>query len=438
MKPRALFVSPSRYRLAARPPLARKWEALGQELDIRVLASHRGGPAGDATFRLDRDHGLAVYYATLSYRIAREARAFAPDVIVAQSRTRRWPRGRFEGARKCCSRCTATGTQRRGCTARVPALSSSRSAVRSRARPFAAPTPCARCRRIRAASYARSASSLRRSSPAYFDESAFTSRETAPLPKRPSVLFVGVLERYKNVDGLAEAWRLVAKELPGGTAADHRQGTTRPRRSSGSWPSCPRASVVGSSCRVGGGGRARRAELAPAPVSLGRAAARRDGSILPAGGRWSAHSRAGYRTSFQDGVNGVLVDPHDPASIAAGVVRVLGDPPLLERLAAAAAADAGRWLQTPRAICAAVRRARGANALMRRLIFMTQAATTAHPVLGATLSKIRALAERVDEVVVLADSIVPEALPENCRAHSFAASSQAARGARCLAALARS
>ena len=64
-------------------------------------------------------------------------------------------------------------------------------------------------------------------------------------------------------------------------------------------------------------------------------------------------------------------------------------------------------------------------------MFITQAADPAHPVLGATLPKIRALAERVDEVVVLADTVVPEALPENCRARSFAASSQAGRGARC-------
>jgi glycosyltransferase involved in cell wall biosynthesis len=69
------------------------------------------------------------------------------------------------------------------------------------------------------------------------------------------------------------------------------------------------------------------------------------------------------------------------------------------------------------------------------VVFVTQAADPAHPVLGATLAKIRALAARVDEVVVLADTVVPDALPENCRARSFAAPSQAARGARCLAAL---
>ncbi|HUJ91577.1 MAG TPA: glycosyltransferase family 4 protein [Gaiellaceae bacterium] len=73
---------------------------------------------------------------------------------------------------------------------------------------------------------------------------------------------------------------------------------------------------------------------------------------------------------------------------------------------------------------------------MTKLIFVTQAADPSHPVLGATLPKIRALAERVDEVVVLADSVVPDALPANCRGRSFASASQAGRGARLLATLA--
>ena len=73
---------------------------------------------------------------------------------------------------------------------------------------------------------------------------------------------------------------------------------------------------------------------------------------------------------------------------------------------------------------------------MRRLVFVTQAADPAHPVLGATLAKIRALAARVDELVVLAGRIDSHALPENCVAHSFAAPTQAGRGARYVAALA--
>jgi glycosyltransferase involved in cell wall biosynthesis len=71
-----------------------------------------------------------------------------------------------------------------------------------------------------------------------------------------------------------------------------------------------------------------------------------------------------------------------------------------------------------------------------RIVFVTQAADPRHPVLGATLPKVRALAARVDEVVVIADTVTSEALPDNCTARSFAAPSQAARGARYLAALA--
>ena len=71
-----------------------------------------------------------------------------------------------------------------------------------------------------------------------------------------------------------------------------------------------------------------------------------------------------------------------------------------------------------------------------RLVFVTQSADPAHPVLGATLAKIRALAERCDEVVVLADSVDESALPDNVRARSFAAPTQVRRGARYVAALA--
>ena len=50
--------------------------------------------------------------------------------------------------------------------------------------------------------------------PTYSDLTAFTERPVQPLPERPAALFVGVLEPYKNVDGLAEAWRLAAPRVP--------------------------------------------------------------------------------------------------------------------------------------------------------------------------------------------------------------------------------
>jgi glycosyltransferase involved in cell wall biosynthesis len=54
-----------------------------------------------------------------------------------------------------------------------------------------------------------------------------------------------------------------------------------------------------------------------------------------------------------------------------------------------------------------------------RLIFATQVVDPDDPVLGATVAKLRALAARVDELVVLADRAVDGVLPENCRVHTF-------------------
>jgi hypothetical protein len=44
--------------------------------------------------------------------------------------------------------------------------------------------------------------------------------------------------------------------------------------------------------------------------------------------------------------------------------------------------------------------------LVAKLVFITQHVDPRHPALAATVPKIRALAERVDEVVVLADGAV--------------------------------
>jgi glycosyltransferase involved in cell wall biosynthesis len=72
---------------------------------------------------------------------------------------------------------------------------------------------------------------------------------------------------------------------------------------------------------------------------------------------------------------------------------------------------------------------------MTRIVFMTQQVDPAHPALGAAVAKIRALATRFDEVVVLADSAVEGVLAENCRVRLFGAASRAARGARFARAL---
>jgi len=57
----------------------------------------------------------------------------------------------------------------------------------------------------------------------------------------------------------------------------------------------------------------------------------------------------------------LYVDPHDPAAIAAAVVRLAGDPELRARLAAAGLARAARfdWAEAARATAAVLRRAAG-------------------------------------------------------------------------------
>ena len=74
---------------------------------------------------------------------------------------------------------------------------------------------------------------------------------------------------------------------------------------------------------------------------------------------------------------------------------------------------------------------------MRKIVFVTQQVDPRHPALAATVPKIRALAELVDEVVVLADGVVPGVLPANARVRTFRARRKAGRGLRFETALAR-
>src|SRR5205085_6998957 len=80
-------------------------------------------------------------------------------------------------------------------------------------------------------------------------------------------------------------------------------------------------------------------------------------------------------------------------------------------------------------------RARARGARVKRLVFVTQQADPEHPVLGATVAQIAALAQRVDEVLVLANGDVVGGLPPNVRVQSFRAPTKAARTVRYLRAL---
>src|SRR6266446_5814494 len=84
MRPRVLFVGRTRYRLPLPESIARKWDALSERMDVRVLAS---GTGRDPRFHLIAPRHLdgPRFYASLPFEVARELSAFRPDVIVAES-----------------------------------------------------------------------------------------------------------------------------------------------------------------------------------------------------------------------------------------------------------------------------------------------------------------------------------------------------------------
>jgi glycosyltransferase involved in cell wall biosynthesis len=169
----------------------------------------------------------------------------------------------------------------------------------------------------------------------YSELDAFTSCEPTPLPQTPRFAFVGVSERYKNVDGLAAAWRRAAPKLPEVTLEVVSSGR--------------RVEVLRQLARELPGQTIWHELLEPAEV-----AAMLDRSwalVLPsfseglprvaiealARGRPVIGSRAGgIPDVVEDGVNGLLVPPGDAGALAAALVRLACDRPLAERLARAA------------------------------------------------------------------------------------------------------
>jgi glycosyltransferase involved in cell wall biosynthesis len=179
--------------------------------------------------------------------------------------------------------------------------------------------------------------------PAYMDLRPFIA-PPAPLPADPVVLFVGVLEAYKNVDGLAKAWAIAAPRLPAASLHIVGKGS--------------RSDVAQSLVREHGVRWDR--DLSSAEVADAI-----DGAwvlVLPSRseglgrvlveafcrGRGVIGTRAGSIPDLvTDGLSGVLVEPDDPQALADALVAVLSDRLLAKRLADGAAAAAGPWLQTP-------------------------------------------------------------------------------------------
>jgi glycosyltransferase involved in cell wall biosynthesis len=354
MKVRLLLVTRDRYRLPLAPALQRKFDALSDEFDLRVLASAADGDRnGDERFELARSLPVLdgpLFYAALPARAARTLRTFRPDAVLVQ--------GTHETA--------AVLLARRLARLSVPVIldlhGDWRAATRlygSRLRRLLDPvgdavsrTAVLRADAVRTISdfTTRLVRDLGREStavfPAYVDLASFLEPPPAPLPERPAALFVGVLERYKNVDGLVEAWRAAAGRAP--DAALRVVGRGRQvalvRELVAELPSTTTYTPVLTAPEV-----ARALDESWVLVLPSRSEG------LPrvvmeafCRGRAVVGSRAGGIPDLVEHErNGLLVGGEDPRALADALVRVLTDGPLAERLGAQALADAARWVSTP-------------------------------------------------------------------------------------------
>jgi glycosyltransferase involved in cell wall biosynthesis len=355
MRKRLLMVGRSRYSLPLSQSLEQKFDALSEELDVRVLATSGGGRGSDPRFRLVRPirpralDGFS-FYALLPFRVARELRELRPDAVLAQ--------GAQEAALCVLGRALA----------RVPTkvLADIHGDPAAPTRLYGSP----RRKALAPLADALARYGLRRSDgvrtisaytsglvrevgveptaefAAFMDLEPFLATEPVPLPERPVALFVGVLERYKAVDVLADAWRLAAPRIPEATLHIVGRGTLRevPERLLADLPA-----------------QTRWTESLPAP-EVARALDGSTALVLPSrseglgrvvveafcrGRGVVASGVGGIPDIVEDGATGLLVPPADPAALADALVRVLSDRAFAERLGRAAHAAVQPWLATP-------------------------------------------------------------------------------------------
>jgi glycosyltransferase involved in cell wall biosynthesis len=349
------MVGRTRYDLPLSETLARKFDALEGELDVRVLATEGHARAADPRFHLYRPLPLgklegAGFYSLLPFRVARELRSHPADAVLVQ------------GAQETALVLAGRALSRSQAKVVLDLHGDWRAATRlygSPHRRMLAPLGDLLARRaVRRADGVRTisgyTSGLARGEgveptaefPAFMDLEPFTSSSPAPLPAEPTALFVGVLERYKAVDVLAAAWPLVLARLPAarlrlvgaGTMTDVVESLVERFPESISWArSVPSDAVA--------------AELDAASLLVLPSRSEGLGRVVVESfcrGRGVVGSRVGGIPDLvADGETGVLVPPDDAAALADGLACALGDDGLAARLGGAARIAIEPWLATP-------------------------------------------------------------------------------------------
>lgn len=357
-RPRILMVGRMQYSLPLPDWLARKFDALERRLDLRVVATADPKSTGtDDRFRLLEPSRVrlldgALFYLRLPFHVRRQIIDFRPEAIIAESP--------YTAAPALVGRALVRGRKPKVV---LEVHGDWRTATRlygSPSRRFLSPfidavggTAVRRADAVRTLSrYTEGLVQEVRGSPptssfeAYMDLSTFTATPPAPLPDTPTALFVGVLEAYKNIDGLASAWRQVVRELPDARLVIIGEGSRRgvvddlvaelPEHvrhveqllPEGVADEMDRSTVLVLPSRSEGLGRV-----------LVESMARGRGIV--------ASRVGGIPDVARDGQEAVLVEPADVDALAAALVRVLSDRPLAERLGQAAFQRYQAWHTTP-------------------------------------------------------------------------------------------
>ena len=356
MTRRVLFVGRARYRFPLDESQRRKWDALAEVLDFRVLASAaRRGEEADPRFSLVGPIGPKAvdgpaFYASLPARVARELRRFDAEAIICQSPYE--ATGVFAGRRLAGSRAativevhgdwrTATrlyGSPARGLLSPVAA----RAAVRAIRRADAVRTLSEFTTSLVRAVGVEPASVF----PTWTDLGVFVERPALPLPDEPRVLFIGVLQPYKNIDAVSAVWRLVAPRVPGavlqvvgnGPQSSLVEQLTVDLPAQVEWTPQLSAPEVADALD-----RSTVFFLPSRAEGLGRV----NIEALVRGRPVVAAGVGGIPDLVKPDVNGYLFDPQDHAGMADALVRILTDRALAERLSASAAPSVAGWLWTP-------------------------------------------------------------------------------------------
>jgi glycosyltransferase involved in cell wall biosynthesis len=359
-----LFVSRERHRLPLPDGQRRKWDALGERLHFRVVAASAGGAESrDRRFRLARQVSPRVldgplFYAALPFRVAAELRTFDPDVVIAQN------------VHETALTLAARAVVRSRAQVVLDLHGDWRVATRLYGSPLRrllnpvgdtlGPFAVHRADAVRTLS-ATTTALVRNQGvepvavfPAFVDVDVFRTAPVQPLPERPVALFVGVLERYKGLDVLVDAWARVAERLPDARLRLVGRGTLAAAAAALAARFPDTVTWMESLTPAGVASALDEATVLVLP-------SRSEGLPRVAieafcRGRGVVGARAGGIPDIvADGVEGVLVDSADPTALAEALARVLGDPDLAQRFGTAAHSAADSWALSPDDYADAVR-----------------------------------------------------------------------------------